>query len=235
MPDGLGVTFLGLVLSLPVVAPNDFASIAARYEAQDPAAHLPEDAHPSVVRGYRQQQSILAREMRSRQLTFVRITISGEPTFVPVMAHPISRGTVRIDPAAGADVETEPIVDYRAATNPIDIDVAVAAIKFLRHTLTAGVLAAYNATEVVPGPDYATDAQLATFVRARLIPSVYHPVGTAAKMPRAWGGVVGEDLLVYGVERLSVADASIMPTIAGATTSMTVYAIAEKVSITSVP
>lgn len=50
-------------------------------------------------------------------------------------------------------------------------------------------------------------------------------------MPRKWGGVVDEELLVHGVRRLSVVDASIMPTIVGATTSMNVYAVAEKVSL----
>jgi choline dehydrogenase-like flavoprotein len=35
-------------------------------------------------------------------------------------------------------------------------------------------------------------------------------------------------LRVYGVEKLSVVDASIMATVVAATTSMSVYAIAEK-------
>ncbi|GAB1312631.1 hypothetical protein MFIFM68171_02841 [Madurella fahalii] len=57
---------------------------------------------------------------------------------------------------------------------------------------------------------------------------MFHPIGTAAKMKRKWGGVVDEQLLVYGVKGLSVVDTSIMPTLVGGTTSMTVYAIAEK-------
>lgn len=66
-------------------------------------------------------------------------------------------------------------------------------------------------------------------IDAQIIPSVYHPAGTCAKMPREWGGVVDEDLKVYGVTGLSIVDASIFPTLIGATTSMTVYAVAEKV------
>jgi choline dehydrogenase-like flavoprotein len=48
--------------------------------------------------------------------------------------------------------------------------------------------------------------------------------------PRHLGGVVGTDLLVYGVTGLSITDLSISPMIPGAHTCSTVYAIAEKVS-----
>ena len=65
-------------------------------------------------------------------------------------------------------------------------------------------------------------------MRSVYTPFGYHPVGTAAKMPEELGGVVDEDLLVHGVQRLSVVDASIMPTLIGGTTQFTVYAIAEK-------
>ncbi|KAK4173805.1 putative GMC oxidoreductase [Triangularia setosa] len=228
--DGLGRTSLGLSIGLPVISPSSFNRIASRYESQDPAAYLPKGTHKTIIRGYHKQQQIYAREMRAKGFSFLRATFSGDPSFVPIVIHPVSRGTVLIDPATGSDVEVEPIVDYRAASNPIDVDVAVEEVKFLRRFLTGGELSGYNATEVVPGPGYESDEALASWVRANTIPSVYHPVGTAAKMPREWGGVVGDDLLVYGVRGLSVVDASIMPTIVAATTSMTVYAIAEKVS-----
>jgi choline dehydrogenase len=47
-------------------------------------------------------------------------------------------------------------------------------------------------------------------------------------MPRELGGVVGQDLLVYGVTGLSVVDASVMPMLPAAYTQQTVYAVAEK-------
>lgn len=49
-------------------------------------------------------------------------------------------------------------------------------------------------------------------------------------MKREYGGVVDSQLRVYGVKRLRVVDASIMPMIPGTHTSSTVYAVAEKVS-----
>lgn len=50
-------------------------------------------------------------------------------------------------------------------------------------------------------------------------------------LPREFGGVVDEELRVYGVTGLRVVDASIMPTLPGGNTCQTVYAVAEKVSL----
>ncbi|KAL8804198.1 MAG: hypothetical protein Q9200_005922, partial [Gallowayella weberi] len=55
-----------------------------------------------------------------------------------------------------------------------------------------------------------------------------HPVGTCAMLPRKYGGVVDSGLKVYGVQGLSVVDASVMPMIVASHTSSTVYAVAEK-------
>ncbi|CAI4218730.1 unnamed protein product [Parascedosporium putredinis] len=169
---------LGAFLGLKAFSPDLFEDIASRYESQNPADFLPKGTDCTVVAG------------------FLECMLGGSPSCSPQNVHPVSRGTVTLN---ATDPEAEVIVDYRAASNPVDIDIMVEAVKFFRRFITTGDLAV-----------------------------VYHPVGTAAKMPRKWGGVVDEELLVYGVEGLSVVDASIMPTLVGSTTSMTVYAIAEK-------
>jgi choline dehydrogenase-like flavoprotein len=51
-------------------------------------------------------------------------------------------------------------------------------------------------------------------------------------LPKRLGGVVDEDLLVYGVKGISVVDASMMPDLPGSYTQQTVYAVAEKASPT---
>ena len=53
----------------------------------------------------------------------------------------------------------------------------------------------------------------------------FHPVGTCAI-----GSVVDGDGRVYGCEGLSVADASVMPTIPRANTNLSTIALAERLS-----
>ncbi|KAK5653302.1 hypothetical protein OQA88_8993 [Cercophora sp. LCS_1] len=225
-PDNLGRAGLGLSLPLSAITPN-YTSLAARLLAQDPASHLPAGAHPTVVAGYRRQMEMFAREWSNSTSSFstLRFSFPGTPDFTPVNIHPVSRGTVLINPA---NPESEPIVDYRGASNPIDVDLAVESIKFLRRIMNSGELAKHNATELSPGRRWDSDEKLREWVRRESVPSVYHPVGTAAMMRREWGGVVDGELRVYGVTGLRVVDASVMGVIVGGTTSMSVYALAEK-------
>ncbi|KAF2457058.1 GMC oxidoreductase-like protein [Lineolata rhizophorae] len=222
---GAGHPMLGAFLGLPVITPDRFEEIASAFETQDPAQYLPSGIDSAVVEGYAQQQAALSRAMRSKDVTFLEQMVTGQPGGSVQNLHPSSRGTIYINPS---NPEAEPIVDYRAGSNPVDIDVMVELVKFMRRFMTTGELAQYNAQELMPGSQAQSDSQLADWVRGQINPSVFHPIGTTAKMPREWGGVVSEDLFVYGVENLSVIDAGIMPTTVGATTSMTVYAIAEK-------
>ncbi|SPO02312.1 related to alcohol oxidase [Cephalotrichum gorgonifer] len=221
---GRGIA-LGAFLGMKAVSPDTYEALSDALEAQDAAEYLPAGTHATVVEGYARQKSLYARAMRDNSLSFLECMLGGSPSCSPQNVHPVSRGTVSLN---ATDPEGEVIVDYRAGSNPLDIDIMVELVKFFRRYITGGDLEAYGAQEVSPGADVGTDEELAAWARGTIIPSVYHPVGTAAKMPREWGGVVDEELLVYGVEGLSVVDASIMPTIVGGTTSMTVYAIAEK-------
>ena len=57
----------------------------------------------------------------------------------------------------------------------------------------------------------ATTAEMEEFVRQR-VDTLCHPTSTARMARREGGGVVDEELNVYGVRRLRVVDASIFPT-----------------------
>lgn len=82
------------------------------------------------------------------------------------------------------------------------------------------------------GTHITTDSDLAKYIRDTIRPTQYHPVGTCATMPLELGGVVDEELMVYGIRRLSIVDANVIPWIVGATLQGTVYAVAEKVKAT---
>ncbi|KAM7188073.1 hypothetical protein V8F33_010836 [Rhypophila sp. PSN 637] len=251
--NGISRTYLGLSVPLSVVSPN-YTSIAQTLLSQSSASVLPPSTHPSIVKGYSSQKSLLAKSILSPKdtsLSYLRISLNpltvlptDDPnvspaslSLLPINIHPFSRGTVYIDavktkaaPSLAAASEIEPTVDYRALSNPLDIALVISQIRFLRAVFTSpnGPFTAYNATEINPGAQLQTDAQLEKWIREKTSPSVYHPVGTCAKMERSLGGVVDESLRVYGTKGLRIIDASIFPLVTGATTTMSVYAVAEK-------
>ena len=172
----------------------------------------------------------LASAIRSSNTAFYSMTLSGStvPGGMNVLLHPLSRGSVNID--ASDPHNKEPVVDYRVLSNPVDIDILVEFIRFTRRYHFDTALAAYGPRESSPGAGVVDDEGLADHVRQSASPTEFHPSGTCAMLPRELGGVVDEDLKVYGIDRLRVIDASIIPTLPGANTCQTVYAIAEKVS-----
>ncbi|KAL0941765.1 Pyranose dehydrogenase 1-like protein 3 [Colletotrichum truncatum] len=214
-------------LPFPVVAPASFEKIASAYESQDPGAYLPERTDATVIAGYAAQQKALAAAMRSNGSAFYNHFLRGadiEGAFVTL--HPLSRGTIEIDPTD--PFFKEPIVDYRALSNPADLDVQVEFIRFARKYFLETSLAEFKPVELVPGANVTSFEALSNALRSQLSPTTFHPIGTAAMLPRELGGVVDEKLLVYGVEGLSVVDASVQPDLPGAYTQQTVYAVAEK-------
>jgi hypothetical protein len=219
----------GSWLSLQVIAPNAWKGIADRYESQDAAAYLPSGTDKAVIAGYHAQQKALAQSMRSKDsATYNFFLRGGYEEGSVVYLHPTSRGTVHVNHAD--PFFSPPEVDYRALSNPADLEVLLEFTPFTRRYFTETRLKALDPVELAPGADITTPAQIEAWLRGIMIPSSFHPIGTAAMMPKNLGGVVDEQLLVYDVKGLSVVDASIMPDLPGSYTQQTVYAVAEKVS-----
>jgi choline dehydrogenase-like flavoprotein len=141
---------------------------------------------------------------------------------------PFSRGNIHI---------TSSNATAAAAINPnyfmldFDIDAQVAGAKYIRKIMATNPLASYNTGEISPVasvlPANATDAQYGNYLKSAFR-SNFHPVGTAAMMPRKIGGVVDSRLKVYGTKNVRVVDASVIPfQVCGHLTS-TLYAVAEK-------
>jgi choline dehydrogenase-like flavoprotein len=172
----------------------------------------------------------LATALNNNGTAFYNLVLSGGTTnSILVDLHPLSRGTVNIDPAN--PYTTEPLVDYRALTNPLDATIMADIIRFARrYHMDNPLTKAWAATELTPGTETQSDEQFGEYLAETLSPSVFHPAGTCAMMPRELGGVVDEELRVYGVKGLRVVDASVFPTLPGANTCQSVYAVAEKVS-----
>lgn len=163
-------------------------------------------------------------------------------SFFIALLHPFSRGSVHIN---SSDIMKPPTIDPRMISNNLDFEMIVQAIKFARKLVATEPLASVVKDEVIPGPNTESDEEIKVFVR-NTVQTVFHPIGTAAMLPREEMGVVDANLKVYGTRNLRVVcisylvmyspdntnsqvDASIIPIQISAHTQSTVYALAEKV------
>ncbi|KAL2755507.1 hypothetical protein ACRALDRAFT_2073717, partial [Sodiomyces alcalophilus JCM 7366] len=217
---------LGAWIGLPTMT-EDFEDIAARYEAQDPAAYLPEGTDPTVIAGYAEFQRVHAKLLRSKNTNLMWFPLSGGPGGIVMSMHIVSHGTININ---ATDPEASPVVDYRALSNPTDMDIMVENIEYMRKYMASPDFAAYQPRETSPGA-HVTGEALRDWIRQTYIPTNFHPIATAAMKPRELGGVVDDELRVHGTSKLRVVDGSIMPLLPGANTQQPVYMVAEKVSI----
>lgn len=214
-------------LPLPGIAPSTYESLASSLLALNPASVLPSGTHATILAGYAAQLKAMASAIRSNNTSWLQFPLHGKQSVNINYMHPLSRGSVNINIS---DPDGEPVVDYRAFTNPVDIGINLALLKAVRNYYASdSVVQQLMPVEVIPGANVTTDEEMITWIKTNMNPSTFHPVGTCAMLPLEYGGVVGEDLRVHGIEGLSVVDASIMPVIVGATTQSTVYAVAEKV------
>lgn len=122
-----------------------------------------------------------------------------------------------------------PLADHRTASNPIDREIQIAHVRFLRRIVaTSPTLARLGAVEVAPGLDVQADDQLEEWVRNATVGRYIHPYCTASMIPANTGGVVGTDLKVHSAVGLRVVDISILPFLVSGHLSATAYAVGEK-------
>jgi choline dehydrogenase len=137
--------------------------------------------------------------------------------------RPESRGTVHIK---SPDPFAAPAIRPNYLSTATDRRVAAEAIRLTRRIAAAPALARFEPQEFKPGPEFQSDAELAT-AAGDIGTTIFHPVGTA-KMGQDESAVVDARLRVRGIESLRVADASVMPTITSGNTNAPTMMIAEK-------
>ncbi|KAH7099917.1 alcohol oxidase [Auriculariales sp. MPI-PUGE-AT-0066] len=224
-PRSITVWMVGGWLPLRDVTPTDYQELAAALKAQDPAAYLPSTYTPEQVRGFELQRDTIVASYLSDKAAQIELPFGGAPEYVLSLEHPLSRGTVALNTT---HIYSEPIIDFRTFSNPIDPLVLAKAIKFVRRWTATPSYQTLTPTESVPGAALQTNDELIAWIRTSGWATVAHNCCTAALSPRSLGGVVDADLLVHGVTGLSIGDASVMPMIPATHTCATVYAIAEK-------
>jgi len=149
------------------------------------------------------------------------------PAFTASVAnvHPTSRGFVRLKSSDPAD---KPAIQPNYLSTEEDRQVAADSIRVTRGIVAQPALAPFDPVEILPGGGAFDDGSLVK-AAGDIGTTIFHPVGTA-KMGRTGDpmAVVDERLRVFGIERLRVVDASVMPTITSGNTNSPTMMIAEK-------
>jgi choline dehydrogenase len=99
-------------------------------------------------------------------------------------------------------------------------------VRRLRDIFAQPAFDAYRGAEMAPGTDIADDAAIDAYVR-RAADTVFHPAGTC-RMGADADSVVDGMLRVHGIAGLTVADASVMPTITSNNTHAPTMMIGER-------
>ncbi len=134
--------------------------------------------------------------------------------------RPQSRGQLRLDAQGKLEL------DYNFLSAPQDAQVLMEGLRLARAILADSAFGDIRGTEMLPGVDVQTDAQLRDYIRDHAA-TVFHPAGTC-KMGVDPMAVVAPDLRVHGVYGLRVADASIMPLLVSGNTNAPCIMIGEK-------
>jgi len=149
----------------------------------------------------------------------------GFSTIIPILMHPLSRGSVHIN---STNPRGSPVIDPKWLNNAYDVEALVTLAKFVRQLANAPPLKDALVGEYEPGLDAVhADAQWREYIRNTTL-SVWHPVSTCAMLPRKQGGVVDPKLRVYGTSGLRIADASVFPVQISAHIQTAVYGVAER-------
>ncbi len=138
--------------------------------------------------------------------------------------RPTSRGHLAI---RSIDPDVAPAIYPNYLSTEQDLrDVCIGA-HLLRRLAAAPPLAAVIESEMLPGADKNSDADLLQDFRERA-GTVFHPVGTCMMGADPATAVVDARLRVHGLEGLRVIDASIFPTITSGNTNAPTAMVADK-------
>jgi choline dehydrogenase len=137
------------------------------------------------------------------------------------VVRPHSRGRVRL---TGADPQHPVTVETNLLADPADVKAAIAAVELCRAIANSAPLRPFVKRGVAPGDLQGDD--LESFVR--MAAETYWHQSCTAKMGLDDMSVVDGNLKVHGIDRLRIADASIMPRITTGNTMAPCMVIGER-------
>ncbi|MBL8700384.1 MAG: choline dehydrogenase [Alphaproteobacteria bacterium] len=141
--------------------------------------------------------------------------------------RPESRGTIRLK---SADPREHPAIQPNYLSTRTDQDTIVAGLRLGRQIMAMPQMKPHVVEEFLPGPTAASDTELLAFARAKGA-TIFHPTSTCRMGPDGDAmAVTDPELRVRGIERLRVADGSVMPTVVSGNTNAACIMIGEKAS-----
>ncbi len=144
-------------------------------------------------------------------------------SILPGLVRPTSRGWIRL---AGRDPLAKPLVNPNYLATATDMQRLTDSVKVARSIFATKAFSSWSDAELLPGPSVATDEHLNAFVRQRA--DSYHHQAGSCKMGVDDMAVVDPHLRVHNLDRLRVADASVMPVVPSGNCNAGVLMIAEK-------
>jgi choline dehydrogenase len=156
----------------------------------------------------------------SQELSHLNTTTSCW-SITPGIVRPHSRGAVHL---TGPE-PTDPVdIDANILGDPADLKAAMRCVELCREIGNSAAMRPFVKREVMPGP--LGKAEMENFVRNAATP--YWHYTCTAKMGRDDMSVVDGSLKVYGIDRLRVADGSVMPRVATGNTMAPCVIIGER-------
>ena len=141
-----------------------------------------------------------------------------------VQLQPKSLGSIH---AASNDSFASPVIRTRHLSDREDVMAYIRGLRIARDVTQQPAFAQLIEAEVRPGLEVSSDGDIENYLRESIFSS-YHPTGTCRMGTSEAGCVVDSRLRVHGIQRLRVADASIMPTIPASNTNAAAIMIGEK-------
>lgn len=137
----------------------------------------------------------------------------------PNVTRARSEGRVRL---ASVDYRVAPIIELNYFSDPYDMRILLAAMRFARRLLETRSFQKLCKAEIHPGSDVQSDDEWNGYIKS-VCETVYHPCGTAGI-----GRVVSPDLRVKGISNLFIGDASVFPSLITTNINCAVMMAAEK-------
>ncbi|KAF3006816.1 hypothetical protein E8E13_010516 [Curvularia kusanoi] len=213
-------------LSLQTIS-DKYESIVSSIKTQNARSFLPSVyADSKLLAGFAKQRDIIASLHLRADAAVAEFPMVAFGLAIGALQRPLSRGTITLN---AQNKYAPPVVQWNTFQNPVDRQIIAEMVRWLRQHWARPELAKFSPVELVPGVGETDDEIIDALVKTKALEASFaHMSGSCSMMPEALGGVVGSDLLVYGVKQLSIVDGSIIPLLPATHLQATMYAVAEK-------